>query len=366
MELFLILSFNVNLKSMKEKLLLDEMIKLYKLESNRLFFDLTPHAEEIISIEEDLHIDKLKKKFPLIFNKNKINRYFIKNVTIPNPIIDFMECRIFQYKELILNFDIYKNVEKNIATLLLEKVNDLLFVELEIFFNLFNLRDIPIKNKKDHVTCLIGLTLSLILLNKVRNKHIDQAFLDENFDKLYKLMKKTKCFYQKMNVLLSFMYEIMEWNQILRNKYKVKFMKKLSKYKVIPTISMLIKGKNLNNVPNYIRNTFNFRYESIEEVTYEKHEHFYELFDNLLDPYKCSECGECIKIKVNESDEIKLENPRDILLRLIEEIMIKNTAYINDLDCFYQKWHDDLYQISFLSFLYFRIPLFSNTKSKND
>lgn len=350
---------NVNLKTMKEKMLLDEMIKTYELEPNRLFFDLTKKSEDITNVTENLQIDMLKRKYPLMFIMNKINRFFLKNLNIPNPMNDFGKTNILKYKELKLYFEIYKNIDTNIATLLLEKVNDILYVELEIFSNLTYINDIPIKNKKDNVACLIGLTLSLILLNKVRNKQTDQSFINDNFDKLYNLMKKTKCFYQKMNFLLSFIYEIMEWNVILHDKYKDKFMKKMIKYKVIPTISMLIKGKNFNNIPNDINNTFNFEYQSIDEVTFDNHEHYYELFDDLLEPYKCDECKKNIKLKINQTYEIILENPRVILLRLIFAILSEGTVYINDLNSFYNKWKHDLYQICFLSKLYLGLSLFN-------
>lgn len=238
-------------------------------------------------------------------------------------------------------------------------------MEFENFYNLYSRSIIPITSKKDIALGVIALTLIIILKYNINNQYLtDQEKLNE-FEIVLNLFKETKGFYNKYNFLISILYEIIISNHEICNKYKNEFIQSLNEYKIIPTTTIFLEYNNkidLTNNDLYEKEKLIFNISDLKQVNEENHN--FEFFKEIYSDYLCldKDCNVPLYFSyvddIGEEKEEILKNPHIILLNICNKIRERGSFEIKNINYFYNKWFEDLIQISFLAHLYFNLELF--------
>ena len=314
---------------------------------------------------------------------------------------------------------------KNIANY--EKYYKSTLDEAEIFYDLFITQIIMSENRKQLASCAIGLFVSIYIINLLSEINEDNNNNDKileiiykNSVKLYELFNKTNCFYGKYDFLITLLFEI-----VSSFKYKKDFteslIRKLEENKILPSIIVIlmynhkislnfgtikknIENKNeinninkmeqrksfneyinpkggINNILKELKNKLNIStFEKKTEIKINEilisyiqrneHEHKYNIIDGINNDYNCENknCTDILnftiqKTKNGEKDIYFIYNPRYIIIKLLQEILDKNSLFIcpyNDVN------DDDIFQIAMLDELYFQIGFFKEDQKEQE
>ena len=357
-----------NFKTMQYKILLDEIIKLLKLDTQRMYFDLSLNAKDLEIKTIDLRNSILERLDQLFYYKNKFARFFLKNRNLTSVFRHDIPSSLFEYKELKFYFKAFANAKKDTNSLLLSKVNNMLDVlcsEIDTFYIIYYLRSYSIEDKKELYKAIIGFTLSIIILNNMYSQNPNQEYIEKYFSILFTLFnsKTKKCFNKKFTFLLSMMYEIISANSSLKKKYHQKYIDILKKEDLLPSFYMLLKQKDKDSdikVNNYIiHSEIDLKIKSLKEIStdHEHIEHYYEMFDSDKNEYKCTICDQIVNVDA-DGDIVPLFSPQKIMLRLLQSAISNRIIMVKDINNYYPEWHHDLINISFFANMYFRINLF--------
>lgn len=348
--------------NLKIRNLLDLFITLSQLDKNIVYFDISLKKKEnlkTINIEK-LYNDILNSSF---YYLNKYQRYFLRNKEEDILIEEKEDKILIKYNKIQLYFNAFTDsnlIQNNIH----ENIN-LIMMEFENFYNLYSRSIIPITSKKDIALGVIALTLIIILKYNINNQYLtDQEKLNE-FEIVLNLFKETKGFYNKYNFLISILYEIIISNHEICNKYKNEFIQSLNEYKIIPTTTIFLEYNNkidLTNNDLYEKEKLIFNISDLKQVNEENHN--FEFFKEIYSDYLCSDkdCNFPLYFSyvddIGEEKEEILKNPHIILLNICNKIRERGSFEIKNINYFYNKWFEDLIQISFLAHLYFNLELF--------
>ena len=354
-----------NFKTMQYKILLDEIIKLLKIDTERMYFDLSLNKKALEIKTIDLRNSILERLDKLFYYKNKFARFFLKNRNLISVFRNDTPSSLFEYKELKLYFKAFANAKRDTNSLLLAKVNNMLDVlcsEIDTFYIIYYLRRYSIEDKKELYKAIIGFTLSIIILNNMYSNNPNQEYIEKYFNIVFTLFnsKSKLCFNKKFTFLLSMMYEIISANGTLKNKYHQKYIDILKKEDLLPSFYMLLKQKDkdsdikINN--DIIHSEIDLKIKNLEEINTD-HEHMYEMFDSDKNEYKCTICEQIVNLNA-DGDIVPLYSPQKIMLRLLQNALSNRIIMIKDINHYYPEWHNDLINISFFAKMYFRIDLF--------
>ena len=108
----------------------------------------------------------------------------------------------------------------------------------------------------------------------------------------------------------------------------------------------------------------------ISYIQRNEHEHKYNIIDGINNDYNCENknCTDILnftiqKTKNGEKDIYFIYNPRYIIIKLLQEILDKNSLFIcpyNDVN------DDDIFQIAMLDELYFQIGFFKEDQKEQE
>ena len=369
----------INNPNLKFIILRDEIIKISQIDKDRVYYDFSfakkPIERKVIMLYNFSFLEQ--KQFYYI---NKLNRFMQRHLLTKEKIIPQgkyqLSCSfykeekryLFHYTETKFYFDIFAT-QKEKNDLEKEKEINFLFVEIETFYNLYNSNSIPIIVKKETATCAICFALSIILLYEVRSSNINHQLFLTHFNILYIIFLKTEGFFKKFNCLLSILYQIIISDETLASKYKEDFIKKLSEFKIVPTITIYVKYnshktyyiKKNDNLPplNYYINSQNEL-----EVPSNYHNHYFNYEKNINGEYECEECKDPLQFRVDDSTNCNkvefLLNPNIVIKRLLNYSLHHDILNISNINDCYPEWFDDLCQISYYSNIYFDIEVLPN------
>ena len=408
---------------LKKQMLLDYFIKISKSDPNTLYFDeanFNFHTEvnnlennkeknNIISFDDLFDYNKYinteiykKNKIPKKQNLEGNNCYKIISIEELQKYLDINkeELNIFDkdIKNVLyfngdfkLNFDdfnslineIQLNNDKNISyfnnidsKIINENNNikyyNLILYEAKIFNKIFY--TINTVNRKELATCAIGLYISLYILYLLskRTKEDDEkenkkdSDLIENittlFDKLFTLFTKTKCFYNKYNLIIIIIYLILIIYEPLKIQYFERFLYSLQELKNVPSFILMLLYNN--NIHYKLNNKKDEKYKEIKILFLEKkyHKHKFDI-ETLSGHYICKdkECEDesvymwfdIVNNITNKKSQQNALNPIYLIKKLLNKIEKENSLFISDIENI-----DDIEQIAIWDEIYFDIRFF--------
>ena len=409
---------------LKKQILLDYFIKISKNDPNTLYFDEANFNFKIDTNNLDKNVEKNNIKFfddlfdynkyikTEIYSKNKIsltkekknNCYEILSIEEAQKYLHLNYDKLNLYDKdiklvlyfndnFMLNFDIFNslineiklNNESNISAYnyhdlkIINENNNIKYYNLIVYeAKMFNkiFYTINTVNRKELAACAIGLYISLYILNLLgeRNKEGDEkkdkdCNLIENietlFGKLFTLFTKTKCFYNKYNLITIIIYLILIIYEPLKIKYFERFIYSLQELKNAPSLILMLLYNN--NINYKLKNNKKEQYKEIKILYLEKkyHKHKFDI-ETLSDNYVCKneECkDEGVYMWFDIVDNItnkKLEqnalNPIYLIKKLLNKIEEENSLFISDIENI-----DDIQQIVILDEIYFDIRFFRSS-----